>query len=103
MQWHILIDNELQRIRRGENPGRTRTTARRIAGIALQHFYDNASDDFLRLIQRGIADGNLPVLVRSALERLGARLDAQFSSPSIDPVGDAMTVVDFVKKNTPQR
>jgi hypothetical protein len=103
MHWHILIDNELQRIRHGENPGRTRTTARRIAGIALQHFYGNASDDFLRLIQQGIADENLPVHVRSALGRLGARLDAQFSSPSIDPIGDAMAVVDFVKQITPQR
>ena len=101
MQWQLLIENEIQRIRPGENPGRTRTIARRIAGIALQHHYGNAPDDFLRLIQRAIADENLPVHVRSALGRLSARLDAQFSSPSTDPVGDAMMVVDFVRNKTP--
>lgn len=97
MNWLLQIDTELQRIQPGENPGRTRTTARRIAGIALQHFYHQSAEDFIRLIQSAIDDTSLPDNVHYALERLAARLDANFNSPSVDPISDAMIVVEFVK------
>ena len=97
MNWSLQIETELQRIRPGENPGRTRATARRIAGIALQHFYNKHEEDFLRLLQSSVNDPALPPSVNEAAGRLAARLDADFTSPSLDPVGDAMIVVEFVK------
>ena len=98
MNWLLQIETELRRIQPNENPGRTRTTARRIAGIALQHYYHQSSEDFIRLIQSAIDDPILPDNVRSALERLAARLSPDFTSPSIDPINDAMIVVEFVKE-----
>lgn len=97
MNWQVQIETELQRIQPGENPGRTRTTARRIAGIALQHYYKKPSDDFIRLLRSAGKDLDLPTDVRAAIERLITRLDENFTSPSIDPVNDAMFVVEFVK------
>lgn len=99
MNWLIDIETELKRIRQDENPGRTRTTARRIAGIALQHFYSKPNEDFLRLLQSAMIDSTLPQDVVLAIERLTARLDMNFTSPSVDPVTDAMIVVEFVKNN----
>lgn len=98
VDWLLQIENELRRKQPGENPGRTRTIARRIAGIALQHFYKNPSEDFLRLLQTAVNDASLPNEVRTAIERLAARLDTNFNSPSVDPINDAMIVVEFVKK-----
>jgi hypothetical protein len=98
MNWLLQIDTELQRIQPNENPGRTRTTARRIAGIALQQFYQQSSEDYIKLIQSSIDDAVFPNEVHSALERLAARLDANFKSPSVDPINDAMIVVEYVKK-----
>ncbi len=100
MNWLLQIETELQRIRPNENPGRTRTTARRIAGIAFQQFYNKPSEDFLRLLQHALHDEILPNDVRSAVERLSTRLDMNFTSPSVDPVNDAMIVVEFVKKQS---
>lgn len=97
MNWLHSIDVELQRIHPGDNPGRTRTVARRIAGIALQHHYGLAEGDFLAVLKRCMDDGALPEEVRSAAAKLSARLDASFRSPSADPVGDAMTIVSFVR------
>lgn len=97
MTWLQQIETELARMRQGEHPGRTRTIARRIAGIALQHFYKSPSDDFLRLLQTACVDDTLPNDVRSAVERLSARLDENFSSPSLDPIGDAHSIVNFVR------
>lgn len=100
MNWLLQIDIELQRIRPNENPGRTRTTARRIAGIALRHFYHQSSEDYIKLISSAINDTTFPSDVHSALERLAARLDANFNSPSIDPINDGMIIVEFVKNKT---
>lgn len=97
MNWLLNIETELQRIQPNGNPGRARTTARRIAGIALQQFYHQSSEDFIKVIQSALNDPALPENIHSALERLAARLDANFKSPSIDPIADAMIVVNFVK------
>lgn len=97
MNWLLNIETEFQRIQPNENPGRTRTIARRIAGIALQHFYHKPNEDFLRLLNSAVNDSSLPENTRSAIERLITRLDANFASPSVDPINDAMIVVEFVK------
>jgi len=100
MNWLLQIETELQRIQPNENPGRTRTTARRIAGIALQEFYHKPTEDFLRLLQFSLRDATLPNEVGLAIERLTTRLDTQFRSASINPIADAMIVVEFVKKQS---
>ena len=98
MSWLLHIETELQRIQPNENPGRTRTTARRIAGIALNELYKLSDADFLKLLVRASDDHTLPETVWNASLRLAARLDANFTSPSIDPINDAMIVVTFVKE-----
>lgn len=98
MNWLLKIDTELGRIRPGQNAGKVRTTARRIGGIALKQYYGSASDNFLQQLQTAANDDALPETVRSAAERLITRLDENFSSPSVDPVGDAMLIVDHVKQ-----
>jgi hypothetical protein len=100
MNWLLQIETELQRIQPNENPGRTRTIARRIAGIALQHFYHQSSEDFIKIIKSAVDDVSLPAEVHSALKRLAARLDANFNSPSVDPINDAVIVVEFVKSKS---
>lgn len=84
----------------GQPPGRTRTIARRIAGIALQQYYQDQTTDFLRLLHAAVNDDAVPQDIREAVERLSARLDANFSSPSLDPLADALSVVEFVKRQT---
>ncbi len=98
MNWLLKIDAELGRIRPGQAAGKVRTTARRIGGIAMKELYGSASDNFLQQLQTAAADDALPEQVRSAAERLSTRLDENFSSPSVDPVGDAMIIVDHVKQ-----
>lgn len=103
MHWLLQIETELNRLTPDDNPGRTRTAARRIAGIALQQFYKKPSDDFLRLLQNAMNDTSLPSDVVSAIQRLTTRLDSDFKSPSVDPIGDAMSIVEFVKADTPPK
>jgi hypothetical protein len=100
MTWLLEIDTELGRIRPGQNAGKIRTTARRIAGIALRKLYGSPSDNFLQQLQTAMNDDALPDEIREASERLAARLDTNFSSPSVDPVGDAMLIVAHVKHMT---
>ncbi len=99
MNWLIQIETELQRIRPNENPGRIRTTARRVAGFAIRHYYNNPSNDMLAMLHTAANDVALPEEVRFAIERLVARLDANFKSPSVDPIGDAAYIVSFVKNS----
>lgn len=98
MSWLIEIETEMKRIMPNENPGRTRTTARRIAGIALKQIFPSSSDDFLKLLHTAAGDDTIPVDVRSAVERLVTRLDTNFTSPSVDPVNDAMIIVEYVRQ-----
>lgn len=98
MSWLLQIETELKRIQPNQHPGRTRTIARRIAGIALKEFYHSSSEDFVHLLTQAKDDASLSDPVRSASDRLAARLDAQFNSPSVDPINDAMIVVEFVKQ-----
>ena len=100
MDWKSKISTELNRIHPGQNPGRTRTSARRIAGIALEEFYSLHGNDVIALLHKASQDPLLPPPVQEAARRLSARLTPEFTSPSTDPVGDAKTVVDFVKEKT---
>ncbi|MFA6540656.1 MAG: hypothetical protein WCT99_03565 [Bacteroidota bacterium] len=97
MNWLTQIENERRRIQPGENPGRTRTIARRIAGIALKQIYDASVDDFMLLLQRASNDLSLPPDVQHAAARLSTRLSPDFQSPSVDPVGDADIIVTYAK------
>ena len=98
MNWLVQIETELNRLQPDENPGRTRTIARRIAGIALKELYQSSGNDFVRLIQQASDDAALPENIRSSSARLAARLSSNFTSPSVDPIGDAKMIVEFVKR-----
>lgn len=98
MDWRSKISTELSRIQPGQNPGRTRTTARRIAGIALEELYSLPGNDVIALLQKASHDTSLPPVVQESARRLSARLSPQFTSQSIDPIGDCKIIVDFVKE-----
>lgn len=100
--WLGEIENELQRGRKSQNPGQTRTAARRIAGIAIKelqkHFpHQLFGEDYIRALRDFTNTDELPVAVVEAARRLQARLSPDFTSPSVDPLGDAMLIVEFVK------
>lgn len=95
--WLRSIDAERLRLAESDNPGRVRTIARRMAGMALHHHYGIAAGDFLAVLKRCVLDEAVPAEVRSAAERLSARLDAAFVSLSTDPVGDATAIIEFVR------
>ncbi len=98
LKWLIDIEAEWNRLVPEQHPGRTRTIARRAAGIALMELYKSSGDDFVRLLRQASDDSNLPDDVRSSSARLASRLSADFTSASTDPIGDAKTIVEFVKK-----
>ncbi|MFA6457249.1 MAG: hypothetical protein WCW40_10550 [Bacteroidota bacterium] len=97
--WLLKIETELRRAERETHPGRIRTAARRIAGIAIQRYEERADEDYLRMLQHASGNDALPYEVRTSIERLITRLDENFSSPSVDPIADAMIVVEFVKES----
>ncbi|HTR80630.1 MAG TPA: hypothetical protein VMM58_03300 [Bacteroidota bacterium] len=102
IDWLRQIDAELSRVRESQNPGRIRTAARRIAGIALFHLNEiekaPVSADYLAAIRAFIQSPKIPDKVRNAATRLEARLSPDFTSPSADPIRDAMLIVEFVEK-----
>ena len=100
MDWKSKISLEFSRIRKNDNPGKVRTTARRIVGIALEQLYTSPGNDFIKLLHRASDDRSLPESVQNAAGRLGARLTPDFQSPSSDPLGDAKIIVDYVQKHT---
>ena len=103
--WLEMVETEMGRARQTQNPGRVRTVARRIAGIAIQELRrqsseDSSGEDYLRLLNWTAARNDVPPEVAGAAQRLGARLSEDFTSPSVDPLGDAMIIVGFVKRAT---
>jgi len=100
--WLMEIENELRRVLQSQNPGRTRTVARRIAGIAIKELQGQFppsffGEDYYRALQAFMIADEIPAPVAAAARRLQERLTADFTSPSLDPLGDAMTIVEFVK------
>ncbi|MBW7888966.1 MAG: hypothetical protein H3C35_11520 [Bacteroidetes bacterium] len=98
MNWLDEIQTELKRSLPNENPGRTRTIARRAAGIALQHFYHEDNTPYLTLLQSAAEDRRFPVEVQEAAKRLSERISGDFKSASVHPIGDAKIIIEFVKK-----
>lgn len=101
-EWLIEIENELRRGRQSRHPGRTRTAARRIAGIAITELQTQSpklffGDDYYRALQTFMNARGIPVPVAVAARRLQERLAPDFTSPSADPLADAMIIVEYVK------
>lgn len=107
--WLNDIDAEMVRAdlaKKMGHDGRLRTSARRIAGIAL-HEYSltgksglSPADDVITMLRRCAVSSIFPSDVRSAAERLQTRVSHEHASPSLDPIGDAMVIVSFVKKHS---
>ena len=101
--WMEEIAAERRRAEQSTHPGRTRTSARRIAGIALRQLQDrqkasSAAGDFVEILRVSMNAPEYPAEVRAAASRLYARLSPDFSSPSKDPLGDATIIVEFVQQ-----
>ena len=100
--WQTEIANETRRALQSSHAGRLRTSARRIAGIALSEYRRTAEgvrkeESFLALLTDCANDPSLPEPIRGAAYRLSARVGTDFSSPSVNPMGDADIIVDFVR------
>ncbi len=101
--WEREIEIELQRAEQARNPGRLRTAARRIAGVAIQQLQKQnvqlpAERDYITALRVFMKSKDLPVEVTAAAVRLEARLSADFTSRSPNPVDDAMLIVEFVRR-----
>lgn len=102
MNWLDEIENELRRIIPNENPGRTRTIARRAVGIALKQYYNMQSNDVIELLKRASMDESFPNSVRECATKLCTRISSNFISASINPIEDAKRIIDFVSLNINQ-
>ncbi len=102
------IDAELGRAAAAKmagNEGKVRVCARRAANAAFTMWLRNNArpgwgpDVISRL--RGLSrDASLPAGVREAADRLSSRIDADFGSPSTDPIADSRTIIHFLIGNT---
>jgi len=103
VDWEREIEIELQRAGGSANPGRLRTAARRIAGIAILELNNQKSPpsgayDYMSHLRFFMNSGNIPPEVSAAAKRLEARISADFTSQSVDPIGDAMLIVEYVRR-----
>lgn len=101
--WLHEIEIELRRAEQSRHAGRTRTAARRIAGIAIRQLLDtqrslSAGQDYITALRGLTGLPELPEEIQAAAARLEARLSVDFTSPSIDPIADPMIIVGFVKE-----
>jgi hypothetical protein len=102
--WRDEIDQELARAREAErngNQGRARTSARRIAGIAIVELEKRFPErrygrDFIAQLRAFASDPAIPEDVRNAADRLQARLSPEFTSASKHPIEDAGIIVQFI-------
>ena len=104
--WEGDIERELRRAGMMKHPGQIRTAARRVAGIALRQLPEvrarlSTHEDVVLLLKIFAGLSDVPDEVRAAATRLHTRLNAEFSSPSKDPLADAMIVVDYVRSLLP--
>ncbi len=103
--WQSEIENEMFRAadaRKYSHEGRLRTSARRIAGIALSEYRRAVAgiqnqDSFIVLLDECALDPAKPDNVRDAARRLETRVGFDRTSPSTDPIGDAEIIVAFVR------
>ena len=104
MSWQEEMAQELARGREAERAGaqgKARTSARRAVGVVLaelQRQYPGrvSGRTILEQLQGVAGDSSFPLDAREAAERLHARLNPQFESPSIHPVADAQIIIQYV-------
>ncbi|MDE3056655.1 MAG: hypothetical protein KGJ59_01680 [Bacteroidota bacterium] len=104
--WKNDISIELRRAKEAErvgNEGRLRTIARRIAGMALKQLKSQLpqlqlDSDYLSALYAVKKSGAVPQHVADAATRLVTRIAEDFKSPSKDPLGDAMIIVEYVER-----
>ncbi len=105
MGWIEDVYRELERGKeadRSGDAGKARTSARRAVGIALselqRHFPQRCyGQDFIRQVRSFAEDATLPPEVQSAALRLQARISSDFTSPLLDPVRDAITIIEYLE------
>ncbi len=104
MNWREMVGKELAAAVAAEqsgNAGRARACARRGVGFALEELQRRIPEraygaDFISQLRGLAADGSVPEDVRSAANRLQARISPSFESPSTDPVRDAQMILRYV-------
>jgi len=104
MSWRDEIDQELARAGEAErsgNQGRLRTSARRVAGIAIAELQKRFPEklygrDSITRLRSFALDPAIPEHVRKAADRLQARLSPEFESPSKHPIEDARIIVGYI-------
>jgi hypothetical protein len=104
MNWRDEIELEFARAKEGErtgNHGKARTSARRAAGVAITELERRFPEkkygkDFITQLRTFASDTSIPEQVRSAADRLQARLSSNFESPSTRPIEDAVIIADYV-------
>ncbi len=105
MGWIEDLTLELARASEAQqrgNAGRARTSARRAAGHAISELQKQKPEryyggDFIQRLRSFANDGTLPEDVRSAADRLQARLTHDFKSVSENPIDDALIVINYVR------
>jgi hypothetical protein len=106
MDWREQLDLELDRGRAAErsgNSGKVRTAARRAAAIAIAEFQRRSRapaspEDVLSRLRWIILREEEPADVRAAASRLAERLSADFTSPSTNPLADALLIVNHLRQ-----
>lgn len=101
MSWEEDVEKEMRGARDAAkigNHGRTRTCARRAVGIAASELQNRDRSfsfgaDFIAKIRSIAGDIRFEEEVREAASRLQARIAADFTSISTDPIRDAEVVV----------
>jgi hypothetical protein len=104
MNWRDELEREFARAKEAElhgNQGRVRTSARRAVGIAIVELEKRFPEkkygrDFMMQLRSFALDPAIPEHVRSAADRLQARLSPEFDSPSKHPIEDAEIIVGFI-------
>jgi len=102
-----MIHDELQVAREAQAKGqigRSRAAARRAAGMALQEKLgigprEAYATSFVEALKRLANDAARPEAVRHAALRLCTRVDAEYQSPSVDPVADAELIIAYCSPN----
>lgn len=104
MEWRDECERELriaeQAMRAGQS-GKARTCARRAVACASAAMEMGSGSARQRDAMQHLASiterGDAPEAVKQAAERLRTRLDANFQSPSVDPVNDAHTIIQWIQ------
>src|SRR5229473_8209466 len=100
LQTRIKAELALGRAATASNPGKARVCARRVAGWAIQAWYQARegpgwSGDAMKQLSRLRADPAVPEAARAAAERLSAKVDREHRLPfEEDALDDAGIIVE---------